>query len=43
MSVAYSVPGFLFQLMDNLFIGRVVEFTLYADLERFREYAMKAK
>ncbi len=43
MSVAYSVPGFLFQLMDNLFIGRVVESTLYADLERFRAYALKAK
>ncbi|MBF2026596.1 MAG: SRPBCC family protein [Oscillatoriales cyanobacterium C42_A2020_001] len=43
MSVAYSVPGFLFQLMDNLFIGRVVESTLYADLERFRAYAIKAK
>lgn len=41
MSVAYSVPGFLFQLMDNLFIGRVVESTLYADLKRFREYALE--
>lgn len=43
MTVAYSVPGFLFQLMDNLFIGRVVESTIQADLERFREYALRAK
>ncbi|WP_421657426.1 SRPBCC family protein [Leptothermofonsia sp. ETS-13] len=43
MTVAYSVPGFLFQLMDKLFLGRIVESTLYADLERFRQYALKAK
>jgi len=43
MSIAYAIPGFLGQLLDNLFIGRVVETTLQADLERFREYAMKAK
>jgi uncharacterized membrane protein len=42
MTVAYSIPGFLGQLMDNLFIGRVVESTLLADLERFREYALNA-
>jgi uncharacterized membrane protein len=27
--------------MDNLFLGRIVESTLQADLERFRDYAMK--
>jgi uncharacterized membrane protein len=42
MTVAYAIPGFLGQLMDNLFIGRVVESTLLADLERFREYALNA-
>jgi uncharacterized membrane protein len=43
MSVAYAIPGFLGQLLDNLFIGRVVESTLHADLERFRQYALTAK
>jgi uncharacterized membrane protein len=43
MTVAYSAPGFLFQLMDKLFLGRIVESTLHADLERFRQYALKAK
>ncbi len=43
MTVAYSAPGFLFQLMDKLFLGRIVESTLYADLERFRQYVLKAK
>lgn len=43
MSIGYAIPGFLGQLLDNLFIGRVVESTLHADLERFRDYALKAK
>ncbi|HIK17777.1 MAG TPA: SRPBCC family protein [Leptolyngbyaceae cyanobacterium M33_DOE_097] len=43
LSVAYAIPGFLGELLDNLFIGRVVESTLQADLERFRDYAMQAK
>ncbi len=43
LSVAYAIPGFLGQLMDNLFLGRVVESTIQADLERFREYALKVK
>ena len=43
MTVAYAIPGFLGQLLDNLFIGRVVESTLHADLERFRQYALNAK
>lgn len=42
MSIAYAIPGFLGQLLDNLFIGRVVESTLHADLVRFRDYAMQA-
>ena len=40
LTVAYAIPGFLGQLMDNLFLGRVVESTIQADLERFREYAL---
>jgi len=43
MSIGYAIPGFLGQLLDNLFIGRVVESTLHADLGRFRQYALKAK
>jgi uncharacterized membrane protein len=43
MSVSYSVPGFLFQLMDKLFLGRIVESTLEADLQRFQEYAIQMK
>jgi uncharacterized membrane protein len=43
LSVGYSVPGFLFQIMDNLILGRVIESTLQADLERFRQYAIAAK
>ena len=43
LSVAYDIPGWLGRLMDNLFLGRIVESTIMADLERFRDYAMKAK
>ena len=43
LSVAYGIPGWLGKLMDNLFLGIVVESTIMADLERFRDYAMKAK
>ena len=43
LTVAYAIPGILGKIMDNLFLGRVVESTIKADLERFREYALKAK
>lgn len=43
LTVAYSIPGIVGQIMDNLFVGRVVESTIKADLERFREYTMKAR
>ncbi|MBF2001183.1 MAG: SRPBCC family protein [Synechococcales cyanobacterium C42_A2020_086] len=42
LSVAYAIPGVLGKLMDNLFLGRVVESTLNANLQRFREYALQA-
>lgn len=42
LTVSYSAPGFILQLMDNLFLGRIVESSLQADLERFRDYAVKA-
>jgi uncharacterized membrane protein len=41
MSIAYAIPGFLGELMDNLFLGRIVESTIQADLNRFRDYALK--
>lgn len=43
MSVSYAIPGILGKLMDNLFLGRVVESTIQADLERFRDYALKVQ
>jgi uncharacterized membrane protein len=43
LTVSYAIPGFLGKLMDNLFLGRAVESTIQADLERFREYALQAK
>lgn len=38
LSVAYAIPGILGKVMDSLFLGRAVESTIQADLERFREY-----
>ncbi|HEY9623984.1 MAG TPA: SRPBCC family protein [Crinalium sp.] len=43
LTVSYAIPGWLGRLMDNLFLGRVVESTIQADLERFREYALKVE
>ena len=42
LTVAYAIPGILGKIMDNLFLGRVVESTIRADLERFRDYALQA-
>ncbi|GAB4134832.1 MAG: SRPBCC family protein [Cyanobacteria bacterium J069] len=39
LTVSYAIPGILGKVMDNLFLGRVVESTLQADLDRFRDYA----
>lgn len=43
LTVAYAIPGILGQIMDNLFLGKIVESTIQADLERFRDYALKTK
>lgn len=43
LTVSYAIPGILGKIMDNLFLGRVVESTIRADLERFRDYALKVK
>ena len=42
LTVAYKIPGLLGQIMDNLFLGNIVESTIQADMERFRDYALKA-
>ncbi|XTZ10165.1 MAG: SRPBCC family protein [cyanobacterium endosymbiont of Rhopalodia yunnanensis] len=41
LTIAYNIPSLLGQLMDNLFLGRIVESTIRADLERFKEYTIK--
>ncbi len=43
LSVAYAIPGILGKIMDNLFLGRVVESTLQESLERFKQYTLDAK
>lgn len=43
LTVAYGVPDILGKLMDNAFLSRVVESTLQADMDRFREYAIQAQ
>ncbi|PSB04400.1 SRPBCC family protein [Merismopedia glauca] len=43
LTVSYAIPGILGQIMDNLFLGRIVESTIQADLNRFRDYALLAK
>ncbi len=39
LTVGYAIPGIIGKLMDNLFLGRVVESTLQENLQRFKEYA----
>jgi uncharacterized membrane protein len=43
LTVAYAIPGVVGQIMDNLFLGRIVESTIQADMERFREYALNVQ
>ena len=43
MTVSYAIPGLIGKLMDNLFLGKVVESTIQADLEPFKEYALNVK
>jgi uncharacterized membrane protein len=39
LTVGYKIPGIL-GWMDGLFLGQVVESTLQADMDRFRDYAI---
>lgn len=41
LTVAYAIPGILGKIMDNLLVGRIVESTIQADLNRFRNYALQ--
>jgi len=41
LTIAYAIPGMLGKIMDNLFLGRLVESTIKADLERFKVYSEK--
>ena len=43
LTVAYGIPGILGKIMDNLFLGNIVESTIQADLERFKAYALKSQ
>jgi uncharacterized membrane protein len=43
MTIAYAIPHIVNQLMSGLSLGKVVESTLQADLDRFREYALAAQ
>ncbi|MFN6065774.1 MAG: hypothetical protein ACK45T_01130, partial [Pseudanabaena sp.] len=40
LSISYAMPA-IGQLMDNLFLGQLVESTLQEDLDRFRVYAQE--
>jgi uncharacterized membrane protein len=42
MTIAYAIPGIVKQIMSGLSLGPVVESTLQADLNRFRDYALAA-
>jgi uncharacterized membrane protein len=43
LTIAYAIPGILGRIMDKLFLGQIVESTIQADLERFREYIKEVK
>jgi len=42
MTFAYAIPGIIGKLLDNL-VGDIVESTVMADLERFKDYAIKVQ
>jgi uncharacterized membrane protein len=43
MTIAYAIPSIVKQIMSGLSLGPVVESTLQADLNRFRDYALAAQ
>ncbi|MEL6138649.1 MAG: SRPBCC family protein [Cyanobacteria bacterium J06628_6] len=42
MTIAYAIPSALARIMDNGFLRGIVDSTLQADLERFRQQALAA-
>jgi uncharacterized membrane protein len=40
LSIAYALPTWLAQVMSGLSVGKVVESSIQADLERFKTYAL---
>ncbi|WP_404789168.1 SRPBCC family protein [Altericista sp. CCNU0014] len=40
LTVGFKIPAVL-KWMDGLFLGKIVESTLQADMDRFRDYAVK--
>ncbi|MBE9180285.1 SRPBCC family protein [Oculatella sp. LEGE 06141] len=40
LSIAYTVPRVVGAFVDKLFLGRLVESTIQADLDRFRQYVL---
>jgi uncharacterized membrane protein len=40
MSIAFQIPGILGPLLDNLFLGKLVESHIREDLIRFRDFAL---
>ena len=43
LTIAYAIPGVLGKIMDNLFLGNIVESTIQADMNRFRDYALQRR
>ena len=41
MSIAFQIPGLFGTLLDNLFLGDLVEANIRGDLTRFRDYAIE--
>lgn len=41
LTIAYISPIILGKIMDNLFLGPIIESTIQADLNRFRDYALR--
>ncbi|NEO82779.1 MAG: hypothetical protein F6J87_00735 [Spirulina sp. SIO3F2] len=39
LTVAYAIPGIVGEIMDNLFLGKLVEDMLHQSLVRFSKYA----
>jgi len=43
LSVSYSIPGAIAQIMDSLFLGQLVENSLRNSLENFAKYLERRK